>query len=235
MIDTHSHLLYGIDDGSKTIDQSIQIIKNLNLIGIKNIILTPHYINGSSYASPKNNNEQLLIKLKEKLIENKINTNLFLGNEIYIDEEIEKLLKENKISSLNNTKYLLIELPMSGKKENYIDIFQELINDGYQVVLAHPERYHSFHEDFDKIYELEEIGVLFQCNVTSIIGEYGKSAKKTMKRMLKENLVYMLGTDIHREKDYRFLEKSKKKIKKYTTKEQFIKIFVGNAKKLIEK
>ena len=234
MIDVHSHILYGIDDGSRNLEESLSIIKNYNNIGIKDIIATPHYINNSSYTSDKKNNLAILNKLKEELKKENIDTNLYLGNEIYIDEDIEELLKSNMISSLNDSKYLLIELPMSGEKENYYDIFIDLINDGYKVVLAHPERYISFQKDFNRIYELNSIGVLFQCNIGSIIGEYGKSSKKTLKRMLKEDLVYMFGTDIHRNKsDYNFLKKAKKKLNKYMDEEKLNKLLKENASKLL--
>ena len=105
MIDVHSHILFGIDDGSKSIDESISIIKNYNEIGIKNIIATPHYINNSSYVSSRENNLKILDILKKELIKNNIDTNLYLGNEIYIDEDISDLVKNNIISPLNNTNY----------------------------------------------------------------------------------------------------------------------------------
>ena len=234
MIDVHSHILYEIDDGSRNIEESLEIIKNYNKIGIKNIIATPHYINNSSYVSKRDNNLKLLNILKEKLKENNIDTNLYLGNEIYIDEEIESLLKNNIISSLNDTKYLLIELPMSGNKDNYYDIFIDLINSGYTVVLAHPERYASFQQDFNRIYELNDIGVLFQCNIGSLIGEYGKHSKKTIKRMLKENLIFMFGTDIHHNrKDYSFYNKAKSKLRKYVSEEKIKELLEDNASKII--
>ena len=234
MIDVHSHILYGIDDGSRNIEESIKIIENYNKKNIKKIIATPHYINNSSYVSSKEDNKKILNTLKEELKRKNIDTELYLGNEIYIDENIEDLLKNNIISSLNDTKYLLIELPMSGEKENYYDIFIDLMNLGYKVVLAHPERYSSFQKDFNKIYELDDIGVLFQCNIGSMIGNYGKKSKKTLKRMLKEDLVYMFGTDIHRDKiDYDFIDKSIKKISKYVTKEKLNKILNENASDII--
>ena len=123
---------------------------------------------------------------------------------------------------------------MSGERDNYLDIFIDLINEGYIVVLAHPERYHSFQKDFNKIYELNDIGVLFQCNIGSIIGEYGKGPKKTIKRMLKEDLVYMFGTDIHhRKQDYDFLEKAKKKMKKYLNEEKIDELIEKNARNIV--
>ena len=235
MIDVHNHLLFGIDDGSKSLEDSVLIIRKLREIGITDIILTPHFITDSSYVSTRENNLILMEKLKNALDENNINVNLYLGNEIYIDREIEKLIYEKKISKLNNTNYLLIELPMSGEWEGYQDVFMDLINDGYNVVLAHPERYNSFQADFDKIYELEEIGVLFQCNIGSVIGNYGRAAKKIIKRMLKEDLIYMFGTDIHRDKgDYNFLSDAKKIIRKYTSDEKMNDLLVNNAKKIIQ-
>lgn len=235
MIDTHCHLLYGIDDGSKSIEESISIIKHYNEIGINKLILTPHYIKDSSYESPKTSNKKLMDNLKKELKKQNIKTTLYLGNEIYIDEEIENLLNENKISSLNGKKYLLIELPMSGEKDNYMDIFLDLINAGYKVVLAHPERYISFQKDFSKIYELQDIGVLFQCNIGSILGDYGSKAKKTLIRLLKCESVFVFGTDIHHEKkDYNFLEKAKSKLKKYVTEKQLEDLLENNAKTILK-
>ena len=201
MIDIHSHLLFGVDDGSRTLEESVHVIKKLSEVGYTDIILTPHYINDSTYVSTREENLDVLKRLKVGLIRNNVNVNLYLGNEIYIDSEIANLLKNNIISSLNDTKYLLIELPMSGENEIYYDIFLDLINMGYKVILAHPERYISFQKDFNKIYELKELGVLLQSNVGSVLGDYGRGAKKTIKRLLKENLITFMGTDIHHNKE----------------------------------
>ena len=170
MIDIHSHLLYGIDDGSRSIVESAYIIKSLSEIGYTDIILTPHFINGSSYMSTRENNLDLLEKLKVELIKHQIPVNLDLGNEIYIDSDIIKLFKEGIISSLNDTKYLLIELPMSGENEIYYDVFLDLINMGYKVILAHPERYISFQKDFNKV---------FGCNVIDRTKEYNQVCLKS--------------------------------------------------------
>ncbi len=234
MIDIHSHLLFGVDDGSRTLEESVHVIKKLSEVGYTDIILTPHYINDSTYVSTREENLDVLKRLKVGLIRNNVNVNLYLGNEIYIDSEIANLLKNNIISSLNDTKYLLIELPMSGENEIYYDIFLDLINMGYKVILAHPERYISFQKDFNKIYELKELGVLLQSNVGSVLGDYGRGAKKTIKRLLKENLITFMGTDIHHNKEeYTFVLKVKKKMGKYLTQKQINNIFENNAKVLL--
>ncbi len=234
MIDIHSHLLFGVDDGSRTLEESVHVIKKLSEVGYTDIILTPHYINDSTYVSTREENLDVLKRLKVGLIRNNVNVNLYLGNEIYIDSEIANLLKNNIISSLNDTKYLLIELPMSGENEIYYDVFLDLINMGYKVILAHPERYISFQKDFNKIYELKELGVLLQSNVGSVLGDYGRGAKKTIKRLLKENLITFMGTDIHHNKEeYTFVLKAKKKMGKYLTQKQINNIFENNAKVLL--
>lgn len=235
MVDIHTHLLYGVDDGSKSIEESISIIENLSNAGVTDIILTPHYINYSNYNSSKTNNEIRMQNLKSELSRENIKVNLYLGNEIYIDDEIITLLQNGVMSSMNNSKYLLIELPMSGNHESYYDIFLDLINLGYIVILAHPERYTSFQKDISKVYELQEIGVLFQCNIGSILGDYGKDAKKTIKKLLKEKLVTFIASDIHHgKKDYMFVEKVKDKIKKYLTDNEINDLFENNARKILK-
>lgn len=234
MIDIHSHLIYGVDDGSETIETSLDILDNLSKNGVTDIILTPHYITETNYVSSKLNNIKKLMELKREVKKEGININLYLGNEIYIDENILKLIKNNKMCTLNNTEYLLIELPMSGNYPDYKDIISNLLSIGFKVVLAHPERYVSFQKDYNKVLELVNMGVLLQCNIDSILGYYGNNAKKLIKLILKDKLVTFVGTDIHSKKnDYSYIEKAKNKFKKYMTDEEIENIFVNNAKKII--
>ena len=219
MIDIHSHLLYGVDDGAKTIEDSISILSDLKDLGYTDIILTPHYIKDSHYDSTRSENLKRLKVLREELQNNNININVYLGNEIYIDDDIEDFLNNNVISSLNDSNFLLIELPMSGEYPNYKEIFNYLIKKNYNVILAHPERYMAFQKDFSKIEELSEIGVYFQCNIESIVGRYGKTAKKTIKKILKAHKINFLATDIHHKRNKEDFLKAKKLILKYITKE----------------
>lgn len=234
MIDIHSHLLYGVDDGCKTIDESVEILKDLERFGFSDIILTPHYILNSKYTSCKKDNIEKLNNLKKELKRQNIKINLYLGNEIYIDEKIDCLLKDNRVSSLNDSEYLLIELPMSGEYLEYEDIFWELMSNGKKIILAHPERYFSFQKDFGIIYELEKIGVLFQCNIESIVGGYGRSAKKMVKRLFKEKKVTFLASDIHHRKKYDVWEKAIRKIKKYLSDEEY-KLLLNNSSVIFKK
>ena len=114
MIDIHCHLLYSVDDGSKSIEESITILRSLKDLGYTDIILTPHYVKDSKQDRNVKNNSVLFNKLKDKVLEENININLYLGNEIYIDDDIMDLLNDKEITSLNDSDYLLIELPLTG-------------------------------------------------------------------------------------------------------------------------
>ena len=234
MIDIHNHLIYGVDDGSKSLEESIDILKNMKKCGYTDIIFTPHYIKDTRYSSSKDNNLKILNNIKQELINNKIDLNLYLGNEIYIDDDIEDLLNDNLASSLNNSKYLLIELPMSGEYAGYQELFKDLIRKGYKVILAHPERYLTVQEDFSLVYELKNIGVYLQSNIDSLIGKYGEDAKRVIERLLKENLISFLATDIHHPKhDYNAWEIAKKIALKYITENEFENLTKVNPNNII--
>ncbi len=234
MIDIHNHLLYGIDDGSRSLDESLSALKSMYEVGFTDIILTPHYINDSRYSSPAKNNYKLLKELKKELKRDNVNINLYLGNEIFMDDDIYSLLEEGKIYSLNGTSYLLIELPMSGEYPSYIEIFKDLIDKGCHVVLAHPERYFSFQEDYKKIDEVLKAGVLLQSNFGSIIGKYGHEAERLVKKLIKEKKISFLASDSHHKKhDYSEFDQAKKEVLKLISNEEFDKLTRINPSKLI--
>ena len=234
MTDIHNHLLFGIDDGSKSLEESLDVLRDLEKVGYKNIIFTPHYIIDSKYNSPRKENKRRLNVLRDAVRENNININLYLGNELYINDEIYELLLNGQISPLNDTKYLLIELPMSGEYEDYKDVFKDLIDKGCYVILAHPERYYAFQQDFNKVYELEKIGVYFQSNIDSIVGRYGEGAKETIIRLLKEKKIAFLATDIHHKKhDYSKWEIAKETALKYITLDEWDLLVNRNPSQLI--
>lgn len=215
MIDIHNHSLYGIDDGSRTIEESLEIIRGLSDHGVTDIFLTPHYIAGTSQASPRFENTNRYNYLRAAVRHQRIPVNLYLGNEIYIDRDIEKLIRFGQLKPLGDSNYLLIELPMSGEYADYEGIFLQLIKNGYKVILAHPERYISFQKDYNRILELNSIGVLFQCNLGSIIDQYGKEARKTLIRMIRDNLIFAFGTDIHHVRNFKEIDEARNLLEKY--------------------
>ena len=233
MTDVHSHILFGIDDGSRTISESIELLKKLKSVGFNNVILTPHFILDSTYNSNYEANIKIYNELKERLLNENIDINIYLGNEIFIDKNVPTLLEKNIITSLNGTKYVLVEFPMHNKLLNIEDILYEIRSKGYEVVIAHPERYDAFKEDYSIVDTLREDGFLFQSNYSSILGYYGKDSIKLLKYMLKRHYIDFLGTDIHRiEKTYVIdnFKKIEKHIIKIAGSEYYNKIQSNNNK-----
>ncbi len=196
MKDLHTHILYGIDDGSKSIEESIEILKKANARGVTDIVLTPHYIKDSIYQTNNKEKAKLLKELQKNLKKENININLYLGNEVYIDEEIRPLLKKD-IATINNSKYILIELPLNRKCLILDEVLYQLSKEDLIPIIAHPERYLSYYKDYDFFDNLIQKGCLFQANIASIYGFYGRKSKKMLKVMLKRNMIHFFGSDIH--------------------------------------
>ncbi len=202
MIDLHSHLIPCIDDGSKNIEESIDIAREAAKSGFTGIFCTSHFM--EEQYTPKLKNEILLNDLRERLKEEKININLYCGNEVFISTEILAWLETDEFQTLNNSKYFLLEFPMminKTSKDLYLDyMIFNIIQKGYTPIIAHPERYNFVQDDPNSIIEFIYAGVLFQMNYGSIIGIYGKQAEKTATILLKNNMVHFFGSDNHRKK-----------------------------------
>ena len=232
MIDLHNHSLPGVDDGARNIEESLEMVRGLSEHGITDIFLTPHYIHETNQSSPCSDNAILYNDLSSAVLDANIPVNLHLGNEIYIDRDIEDLINLEKLKPLGNSNYLLIELPMSGEYPDYDSIFMQLLNDGYKVVLAHPERYYAFQKDYNLISELNSIGILFQCNLGSIIGQYGREARKTLIKMAKDDLIFAFGTDIHHPRDYQEIDLAISALKKYYKGDSLEDVLTKNARQI---
>lgn len=230
-IDIHSHILYGIDDGSKSLEESINIIKQHIEMGFKEIVVTPHYIENSDYITNNKEKEKILKTLKKEFK----NINLYLGNEVFINNNIEELLNNNEITTINGSRYLLIELPLYNKIKNATEIIYELRIKGIIPIIAHPERYEFVQKNPDSVDELIEEGAILQANYGSIIGVYGEHAKKTIKKLLKKNKISLFATDIHfpNNKIYQNIDTIRKKIIKIIGEEEYINLTITNPKKII--
>lgn len=235
-IDIHSHILYGIDDGSKSIEESINIIKEHIKMGFTDIVVTPHYIENSKYETNNIDKENILKTLKQELKKQNININLYLGNEVFVNNNLEELLKKKEIATINNSKYLLIEFPMNEKPKDINNIIYELKIKGIIPIIAHPERYDYVEKNPNLVLEWIEEGALLQSNYGSIIGVYGSGPQKTIKKLLKKDLIEFLATDIHypNNKIYLNMDKIRKKLKKLISEERFIELTNTNPKKIIE-
>ena len=230
MIDFHSHILPGIDDGSRSIGQSIQILKEAKEAGFSKVISTSHYMEEYFECDEKDRK-----KLIEELQKEVKDTELYLGSEIYITDNIVDLIKDGKASSINGTKYVLFEFPLAETKPmNDKEVIYRLIENGYVPIIAHPERYPFIQKDPDYLFELSDMGALFQANFGSIIGMYGNKAKKTLKELLKNDLISFFGTDTHRpEQVFTKMPHIMKKLRKLLSDEEIERFTSINPQKVI--
>lgn len=233
LIDLHNHSLPLVDDGTKSLEEAVKNIKYLSKRGFKHICLTSHYIVNTNYNSVVKTRQGILEKLKQELNDDEIK--LYLGNEVFINngKVLINLLKSGEITTLNNSRYLLVEFPLNQKLRYIQDVIYELNEAGIIPIIAHPERYSYIQENFSKIYEFLDFDCRLQCNIKSIEGYYGRHAKSLVKKLLKEGLVSIISTDLHHIKDDNTFDKSMKKLKRMLGKSEFERLLVTNPQKVL--
>ena len=193
MIDFHSHILPGIDDGSRNLEQSIYMVNEAKNVGFTKIISTSHYMENYYEC-----NEQERKRLLKEVQDSVDGIELYLGNEIYITNNMIDLLKNGQASSINNTRYVLFEFPLINTKPmNDKEVIYRLIENGYIPIIAHPERYMPFIKKPSLINDFIKEGYLFQLNTGSIVGDFGKEVKKLALNYLGNGVYYICGSDAH--------------------------------------
>ena len=191
--DIHSHFIPGIDDGSPNMETTISLIKEMQQLGFKKVITSPHVMS-DFYQNTSETISVGLNKVRSELKSQDIAVEIDAVAEYYIDFEFEKKIgKENFLTFGEN--YILVELSFIEEPRNLFDIIFKLQLEGYKVVLAHPERYMYYRlEDYK---ELKNRGVLLQINLLSLIGYYSIQVQKKLDELIAENLVSFVGTDCH--------------------------------------
>ena len=197
MIDMHSHILPGLDDGSPDLQTSLAIASAAVENGIRIMLATPHFIPGVM----KNSRTVVLNAVQElqfHLDREKIPLRVLPGTEAYCDVSLPQLVKSGEVLTVNDSgKYLLMELPM-GTVPHYMDhVVFELKLQGITPVIAHPERNKQLAANPDILYKLIYNGALTQVNAVSILGDYGGQVKAAALLFLKLRWVHFLGTDTH--------------------------------------
>lgn len=198
MIDIHTHILPNIDDGSRSIDETFNLIKEAKEAGFEAIISTSHYME-NYYETNAPEREVWINAIYENLQVKNIDMRLYLGNEIYLSDNIIKLLEEGKASTINDTSYVLFEMPLNVEPLNLYDVIYDMMQYKLVPILAHPERYTFIQKEPELVYDLIQKGVLMQSNFASIIGYYGEKAQFIAKKLLENNMVHFLGSDVHRQ------------------------------------
>ncbi len=227
MRDIHSHILYGIDDGAKTKEQSLDILRKAAACGVTDIVLTPHFIKDSKYQANNRLKKSRMSDLVKSLKEENIDIKLYLGNEVYIDEGLVPHLKSD-IMPINNSKYLLVEFPLNFKLVMLEEKLNEIMKSGLIPIIAHPERYVCYYKDFKFFEDLIDKGCLLQGNVGSLFCKYGKKSASMLKELLKRDMIFVLGFDVHRVNDYISKDMVEKRLLKIIKSEDKVRNLLEN-------
>jgi tyrosine-protein phosphatase YwqE len=194
--DMHSHLLPGIDDGSPDLETSLRLVRGMMDLGYTKLITTPHimwdmYQNTAAIVKEKE------AELNHALRDNGIDITVRAAAEYFLDEHVEQLLKKNEPLLSISGKMILVEFSMAYPPQGLKDILFEMQMQGYLPVIAHPERYIYLERARDFYDELKETGCLFQLNLLSITGYYGKGPQELAQYLAKKSYYDLVGTDLH--------------------------------------
>jgi protein-tyrosine phosphatase len=195
-VDIHSHLLPGIDDGAKEMNETIALLQKMSSYGIKHFITTPHVLGNVYPNTPKIIKQQLQL-VQDELFKRNL-TDLFIqaAAEYMIDERFIEILEKEQLLTLKDN-LVLVEMSYYSPPLQLYDVLFQLQLKGYKPILAHPERYFSYHHDFQSYYKLKNAGCLFQLNLLSLTEHYGKYVQNITKKLLQENLYDFVGSDTH--------------------------------------
>lgn len=197
--DIHSHILPGIDDGAKDVDESIKMIREFVDMDYKKLIMTPHIMMDVYKNTPEIIKEKLVL-LQEKVKEENINIDLDIAAEYYLDEGfLQKLNNEEPLLTFGDN-YLLFETSYMNPSILMNEAVFLMQSQGYKPVLAHPERYTYLSNKYEELVELREKGVYLQLNILSLTGYYSAVSQKMAERLIDDKLISFIGSDCHKPK-----------------------------------
>ncbi len=217
MVDIHSHIIFDVDDGPKSFEESIEMLKAASAEGITKIISTSHAYHPQYHADAEIIKERIAT-LQQVLIEQDIPLTLYIGQEVRIHEHICQHLDEGAALTLADSNYLLLELPSHGVPKYTFDMVNKLVEKNITPIIAHPERNKGIAEKPELLTRLIRQGALSQVTAGSVAGHFGKSMQRTALDLIDAQLVHSYGSDVHNldtrpylfQKGLKFLEKHRR-------------------------
>lgn len=198
MIDLHSHILPGLDDGARNLQESLDIARIAEKDGIKKMVATPHLFRGEFIYQDLGIIQRKGDELSQALNENNIPVEIFTGAEVHISHNLIPQIKQNRQHlTLNKSSYMFVEFPSDHVFYGVKNLFFELMNEGIIPIIAHPERNSVFASTPSLLYELIQMGALSQANSGSFSGLYGKTAEEAVYHFLELNLIHFIASDCH--------------------------------------
>lgn len=216
IVDVHSHILPGIDDGARDIAETIKMLLLAEAEGITHIVATPHFKKGYHNAAPQKV-KSLLQKIQNESDKRGISITLFPGNELYYFSEIEEELDQGIVCTMNESEFLLVEFSPLDSYRYIRNGLSSIQSAGLVPILAHIERYECLQREPGYARELKDMGIKIQINTSSVTGKTEMGIKRFTHGLLKKRLVDYIGTDAHRSgsRAPRFRECSRVLYKKY--------------------
>ena len=192
MIDLHCHILPGVDDGARDLGESLEMARLAVESGVRAVVATPHCVDGGAlevWSGVK--------MLRNALEEAGIPLYVFMGMEIFGTPDTVRLLKDQQLFPLNNSRYPLIEFPFRSDGEVETAILQDLVRAGYRPLVAHPERYDCVREDPEMVNEWMRMGCLFQVNRGSLLGRFGTGPRQMAEALVGRGFATVVASDAH--------------------------------------
>lgn len=196
MIDIHSHILFDVDDGPVSIEQSIEMLETAANEGIRNIISTSHLYH-PQYSVAANVVKKQVKQLQNEMYERGIPMTIHLGHEVRLNEKVVSLYESKEIHTLANSRYLLLELPSNTVPHYTKYIISDLLSVGITPIIAHPERNRGIAENPKRLENLIRDGALAQITASSLAGHFGKKVQKLSLNLVRSSLVHTYGSDAH--------------------------------------
>ncbi|MBN1225225.1 MAG: hypothetical protein JXB23_18390, partial [Candidatus Aminicenantes bacterium] len=198
MIDLHSHILFGLDDGAKNLEESVKMAQVAAKDGIEKIVGTPHLFRGNFVQKELSVIRQKKEELGQRLEDIGVDIELYTGAEVHISHDLMNEIRENREHLvIHNSSYMLIEFPSTHIFSGIKHLFFELMSEEIIPIIAHPERNSVFRENPALLYDLIEIGALAQANSGSFVGLYGRKTMEAVSQFLSWNFIHFIGSDAH--------------------------------------
>lgn len=192
-VDIHSHIIYGLDDGAKDLKDTNFLINKLKSFGFEQFIATPH----TTPLVWENSKEFILAQYDKVLLETGFSpSHLRVASEYMMDDFFFKRLQTERLLTLKDN-YVLVEMSYINPPIQLYEIIIQLVSDGYVPILAHPERYNFFKNDYESFKRLKQAGCLFQLNLLSVTGYYGSGIAEVADYLLKQGMYDFVGSDVH--------------------------------------
>lgn len=198
MVDIHTHILPSVDDGSQSIEESLEMLQISLSCGVSSVVLTPHANQSGRFENYLDKNlTRRFLEFKKRVEQEELPIRLFYGMEIFSSHDIQDLILCNMLMGLNGSRYFLVEFPFEADIPYIGNCLNDIIHAKGIPIIAHPERYFCFQDDPSVLYSWIQKGIRTQINSGSVFGQFGPHAQKTSELLFKNDLVTCIGSDAH--------------------------------------